>query len=715
MNTFGVVLTASLIMVIVVLVLLLVSNAVDSNTFSSALSELTNDFDSVLFVDIDRNRSKEFRANPNVDPEVRNIIKDDFFGGLVFMAENVVVEDNRENVLHNFSKEEMLERLNDEPYYYVIYSVELPNGKASHYETKIMRYGNWPKSHKVIVGGRCIDERVDEESKVRIHLEDSVAARTLELKEKNERLNRINDDIISFLGDIVEARDVESGEHVRRVRGFTHILTEQLMADYPEYGLTPEDVELITSASALHDLGKIMIPDSILLKPGKLTPEEFEIMKTHSLKGCEILHQAPKDWSEAYLKTSMDIVKYHHEKYDGKGYPEGLIGEQIPISAQLVSIVDCYDALINKRCYKEAYSFDDAFNMIINGECGAFSDKILSSFKKCKERFELHATDRTSDYRTNEVPTVSNDSLADMRILLVEDDELTRETTASILEGSGAVVTPAGSGEEVFNIFTSAPKDSFDAILMDVYLPDMDGFEATKKIRDSKAPGADTVPVIAVSASHEDANIRNATEAGMNAYLFKPISVAQVSKALMNCIKSQSFELKKKLTKTSRVANRDPLTGVRSMAAYTDKVEELKAYIEAKQRGFALVECDINGLKQVNDTYGHDIGDVYIVNSCRAICNVFKHSPVYRIGGDEFVAVLQGLDYDEREELMTKLHDLVDELMKNPDAIHGRVSLAAGLAEFIPEEDKTVGDVLKRADTSMYNNKKMMHMTLKDI
>lgn len=682
--------------------------------YSTAIEGLASDYDSILLVNLNTGRAKNIRVTIDIDPDVAKTVKRDYFGAIQVFTEKLVSEENRDYVSMMFSKENIVERLRDEKFFSFMYSVNLGDEGQHFYETKIMRYSNRNKK-LVVVSGRCVDKRMEEEEAIRVRLEDSVTARTAELKEKNDRLNRINDDIITLLGDIVEARDVESGEHVRRVRGFTHILCKQLMEDYPDYGLTDSDVDLITSASALHDLGKIMIPDAILLKPARLTPEEFEIMKTHSEKGIEILKLAPRDWSEEYLKTSMDIVRYHHEKYDGGGYPAGLKGEAIPLSAQIVSIVDCYDALINKRCYKDAYSFEDAYNMIIRGECGAFSDKILSSFTKCKEKFERHALDKSSDYGAYDTIRTSASSLDGVRILLAEDDELTREIYTDALTMAGAVVTEVGSGEALLEIYKSSPEGAFDFVMTDLFMDGIDGFETTRRLRNSKISGCESIPVIAISASHDDIDVQKADMVGMSAYLYKPVTVSQVSKAYLNSMKSSNRELQKKLTKTSRVANRDPLTGVRSMAAYTDKIDELKAYTDAHRRGFSLVECDVNGLKHINDTYGHDIGDIYIVNCCRTICNVFKHSPVYRVGGDEFVVVLQGLDFDKREILLDELRNAVNDGLAKPDVIHGKISLAAGIADYDPDKDNSVGDVLKRADTSMYNNKKMMYMTLKDV
>jgi putative two-component system response regulator len=208
------------------------------------------------------------------------------------------------------------------------------------------------------------------------------------LQKQAEELQNKNENIIDILGTVVENRDLESGEHIQRVKGYTEILAHEMMASYPEYGLSKRNIKIIVSASALHDIGKIAIPDNILLKPGKLTDEEFDYMKSHTTRGCEILDHIKGAWDDEYGKYSYEICRHHHERYNGKGYPDGLAGDDIPISAQLVSIADVYDALVNVRVYKDAYAPDKAFHMIIQGECGVFSPKLLEAFRKVRTKFE---------------------------------------------------------------------------------------------------------------------------------------------------------------------------------------------------------------------------------------------------------------------------------------------------------------------------------------
>ena len=212
------------------------------------------------------------------------------------------------------------------------------------------------------------------------------------LKSQAEQLKRRNQDIIEILGTVVEYRNLESGEHVKRVGEYTRILAETFMVEYPEYGLTQDKIDVIVSASALHDIGKITIPDSILLKPGRLTKDEFEYMKSHTTRGCELLESMKNVLDPKYEKVSSEICRHHHERFDGKGYPDGLKGDAIPLSAQLVSVADVYDALVNERCYKDASSPEEAFRMIVNGECGVFSPRLMEVFRKVRPQFEKIAT-----------------------------------------------------------------------------------------------------------------------------------------------------------------------------------------------------------------------------------------------------------------------------------------------------------------------------------
>ena len=185
------------------------------------------------------------------------------------------------------------------------------------------------------------------------------------------------DMLVGVLSHIVEFRNGESGAHVRHIRIITERLLHRLLEISSRYSITAEQQDLIPLASALHDIGKIGIDEKILNKPGKLTPEEFKVIQTHSMLGAKMLHDLDGFAEQPLLQTAYEIARWHHERWDGRGYPDGLKGDEIPISAQLVSLADVYDALTSERCYKKAFSHEKAVQMILNGECGAFNPLLL--------------------------------------------------------------------------------------------------------------------------------------------------------------------------------------------------------------------------------------------------------------------------------------------------------------------------------------------------
>ena len=201
-------------------------------------------------------------------------------------------------------------------------------------------------------------------------------------KEKNNRM------MVGILSQIVEFRNGESGSHVLNINIFTGMLLESLVQHTDKYDLSWSERLLITTASALHDIGKIGIDDKILNKPGRLTDEEFKIMQNHTIIGASILENMGSYQDEELMKVAYQICRWHHERYDGKGYPDGLKGDEIPISAQVVSLADVYDALVSERVYKKAYSHEKAIEMIINGECGCFNPILLECLLDIQDRIK---------------------------------------------------------------------------------------------------------------------------------------------------------------------------------------------------------------------------------------------------------------------------------------------------------------------------------------
>lgn len=216
----------------------------------------------------------------------------------------------------------------------------------------------------------------------------SISSESADLVKIKDEYKNMNSSMIELIGTLVEFRNSENHLHVSRMKGLVKIMGKEIMGLFPEYGLTTEKINDIVDACSIHDIGKIAISDSILLKPGRLTDEEYELMKSHPLRGVEILDSVQGVWKEEFSETARKIIRYHHEKHDGGGYPDGLRGEAIPIEALIVSIADTYDALVNDRIYKKAFPKDVAFNMIISGDCGVFAPKILEALTSCRKKWE---------------------------------------------------------------------------------------------------------------------------------------------------------------------------------------------------------------------------------------------------------------------------------------------------------------------------------------
>ena len=246
---------------------------------------------------------------------------------------------------------------------------------------------------------------------------------------KREKMNNL---MITVLSHIVEFRNGESGLHVLHIKTITELLLQNLVIKTDKYNLSPVDISLISTASALHDIGKIAIPDPILNKPGKLTPEEYEIIKTHSELGALMLDDLDIPQDEHLIVYARQICRWHHERYDGKGYPDGLKGEEIPIAAQVVSIADVFDALTSERVYKKAFSHEVALQMIANGECGQFNPLLIECLYEMKDKIALELkinslsrnTTKAMNHVTNEILKDEELSTSARTLTLLESERI---------------------------------------------------------------------------------------------------------------------------------------------------------------------------------------------------------------------------------------------------------------------------------------------------
>ncbi len=269
---------------------------------------------------------------------------------------------------------------------------------------------------------------------------------TLALYSKQKRLiqlvedqvyerEKVNNTMINIFSHVIESRNKESGSHTLHVQAITSLLLHQLVRQTDRYKLSESDISLISSLSALHDIGKLKVPVAILNKPGKLTPEEWEIMKTHTTEGDRFLQELPIPKTEKLMVVAHEICRWHHERWDGRGYPDGLCGDEIPISAQVVSLADVYDALTSDRCYKKAFPHEKAIEMIVNGECGAFNPELIKCLHAVEGELRDNAGGQMNDedcrdevvHMTGEILSERSLPLEDRSRCMVENERVKKE------------------------------------------------------------------------------------------------------------------------------------------------------------------------------------------------------------------------------------------------------------------------------------------------
>lgn len=453
--------------------------------------------------------------------------------------------------------------------------------------------------------------------------------------------------MIDILSHIVEFRNGESGVHVLHVRVLTELMLKHLAEKSEVHDISQEDISLISTASALHDIGKISIDEKILNKPGKLTPEEFELMKTHSLVGAEMLENLQFHKQEPLVKIAYEICRWHHERYDGRGYPDGLTGDEIPISAQIVALADVYDALTSERVYKKAFSHETAIQMIMEGQCGAFNPLLLECLGEMADDLEAELSNKmaeevdqrkiwnaTQEMLYNEELIVSDRSL---RLLDYERmkynffasmaDEIQFEYTESpsMLTLSGLDVQKLGVDEVIME-----PGQSEDVhrIL---------GEDVWRRIGGLLRNTSPMDPLIKYECLlHYDGQTRwhRIIARALWSEGETPEFTGAIGKAM------DIHDSRTKLEELEQRAAHDGLTGLLNHAYAKERI--LKRMEEYPDSEFALVIFDLDRFKSANDNYGHHFGDCvlkYVAEKLRQ--NTRDEDIVARVGGDEFLFFLE--------------------------------------------------------------------------
>ena len=461
---------------------------------------------------------------------------------------------------------------------------------------------------------------------------------------EREKMNNL---MITILSHIVEFRNGESGLHVLHIRTIVDLLLRDLVLKTDKYKLSQTDMSLIATASALHDIGKIGIPDQILNKPGKFTPEEFEIMKTHTTIGASMLGSLDFINDEKLITYALEICRHHHERYDGKGYPDGLKGDEIPISAQIVSIADVYDALTSERVYKKAFSHQKAMQMIVGGECGQFNPILLECLSDISERL-------VEELKVNSFGHDPYEKMKRVTDELMQHEELsTSARTLTLLENERVKnrFYAELSNEIQFEYMYDPPmlmvfdfgerKLGLDEVVVnplnDEKVNMLFGKENIDKFREAAAKTTpenysfDVEAEILLGGEKRWVSARCRSmfsdETGERTSVIGKIVDITKERAAMSSLRHK--------------ATHDQLTLLYNVETGREKIiEKLK---DNPDKNYIMAMVDLDHFKSINDTYGHEFGNQVLKHiSSKLKSGLRRDDVIARFGGDEFLVLFEG-------------------------------------------------------------------------
>ena len=453
--------------------------------------------------------------------------------------------------------------------------------------------------------------------------------------------------MVSILSHVVEFRNGESGLHVLHVSSMTDLLLNQVMRKTDRYGLTQGDASLIAIASSLHDIGKISIPDEVLNKPGRLTDEEFAQMKQHTVIGAQMLDDLHLYRNEPLVKTARDICRWHHERYDGKGYPDGLVGDETPIAAQVVALADVYDALTSERVYKEAYPHERAMEMIFAGECGAFNPFLLECLTDVADEIrnqlciESPPTLRNREIRkvVDEVvrPDVLHLGEHTMDVMDYErkkchffasmSDEIQYEYIAN---PSMVMVSDWGNHELGLDPVIGEPRDNPDVQAM----LGKGNIERIERALHSTTPEDPVVQLDLEVAVKGLPRWFHLTACAIWSDDEPAVYHGSIGKLV------DIHERHERLRELEYKAGHDDLTGLMNAAQGRRAiVDRMAAHPDGT---FVFMVIDLDHFKDANDTRGHLFGDSVLRHFARRLrASVRDGDVVARVGGDEFLVCME--------------------------------------------------------------------------
>ncbi len=518
-----------------------------------------------------------------------------------------------------------------------------------------------------------------------------------------------NDMMISILSHIVEFRNGESGLHILHVNTITGLVLRQLIKKTNKYNLTAKDIDTIVTASSLHDIGKISVPDEILNKPGRLTAQEFEVIKRHSEAGAKMLEAMSNYSDEPLVTAARDICMYHHERYDGGGYPSGLKGDEIPISAQVVSIADVYDALVSERCYKKAIPHHQALEMICGGECGCFNPILLECLRDISGNLE-------NEIKLNSPKRRTIDKLDKVTAELLNENELSTITDSSINyleETISKYEFFASMSQEIqyeYSIETDiltisewfAEKLRIPAVIVEPVnnskIRELASDEETfKQFYDEMSKATPDNPTVEFTVH---INIDGEMK------IHRVLSLTKWSddeNPKMVGVIGKLIDIEKEyqdMAEYKRQATQDGLTGLVNHHYCERLIKE--SLTRDDGHGYALVLLDLDDFKSANDIYGHMFGDKVLTKVSDGLTSATRKGDIVaRIGGDEFLIFVEYRSDEQIKKFAERIHGSISSIKVNDYTV--KVSMGIAVTGKVGYDYKTLFNC---ADTALYYSKR---------
>ena len=520
-------------------------------------------------------------------------------------------------------------------------------------------------------------------------LESMVAQQIIE-KEKNNFL------MVEILSNIVEFRNGESGLHVLHIRILTEIFLRKLLEITDKHSLSASRISLIVNASALHDVGKISIPEEILNKPGKLTAEEFEIIKTHSALGAEIMQDALGRYHEDLIQIAYHICRWHHERYDGMGYPDGLEGEDIPIEAQVVALADVYDALVSERVYKPAFSHETALQMILNGECGTFNPVLLECLRQIGPHLETELKNRSiagvSEANIQELSSqmLQSGPVSSRTLTLLDQERIKYQFFASMSNEiqfeysyQTDLLTMSEWGAERLGVDVIVEHPQRDERLRKVFSTEnYIDLQARLHGVTHKNPIINTIYRLYVKGEERWFKV-----------VARPLWEEETGNVISIIGKFVDIhEEQLRLARLKMQAEQDSLT---RLSNHSSAKEMIRRVLNKKGKQFAVVLVDLDAFKESNDRFGHMFGDQVLRYVAQMIQQSVRGGDIAaRVGGDEFLLFL---------EYKGEIEPIVERIF---NSLHGeyqsfRVSVSMGVS-LSPDNGVRYEELFHKADQALY-------------